>query len=58
MAYEITKNIDENDTVFVALTLESNGFLWSGDKKLIKGLKQKGRDFIKSTDDLLLLRGF
>jgi len=37
----LTKNVDEFDTPFVALSLELASPLWTGDKKLIKGLKQK-----------------
>jgi len=41
-AWDLTKDIDEKDTVFVALCLETNSSLWTGDKKLINGLKNKG----------------
>jgi predicted nucleic acid-binding protein len=40
-AYELVKDIDEKDIVFIALCLEFDAKLWSGDKKLINGLKQK-----------------
>ena len=40
-AFEITKDIDEFDTPFVALAMELKSPLWTGDKKLIKGLKKK-----------------
>ena len=43
-AYDLCKNIDVKDIVFVALTLELNGTLWTGDKKLVSGLKKKGFD--------------
>jgi predicted nucleic acid-binding protein len=42
LAYDLCKDIDEKDSVFVALTLEYHGLLWTGDKKLISGLKEKG----------------
>ena len=42
LAYNLCKETDENDTPFVALTLEINGCLLSGDTKLKKALKNKG----------------
>ena len=41
-AYSLTKDIDENDTPFVALSLELSATLLTGDKKLVEGLKAKG----------------
>ena len=43
-AWNLTRDVDEKDTVFVALCLETNSHLWTGDKKLINGLKSKGFD--------------
>lgn len=40
-AYNLTIDVDENDTPFVALALQLNAKLWSGDKKLNKGLLLK-----------------
>ena len=44
LAYNLCKEIDENDTPFIALALEIKGFLLTGDAKLKKALKNKGFD--------------
>lgn len=41
-SYELCHDVDAKDTIFIAMTLEINGIFWTGDKKLIAGLKQKG----------------
>ncbi len=43
-AWELCKGIDEKDFTYVALTLELGGQFWTGDKKLINGLRAKGFD--------------
>jgi len=43
-AYELCKGIDEHDTPIVALALELNASIWTGDKKLKDGLIHKGFD--------------
>jgi len=43
-AYELTYDIDLKDMVYVALTLEVDGKLWTGDKELKQGLLRKGFD--------------
>lgn len=43
-AYDLCKDIDVKDIPFVALSIELDVPLWTGDKKLIKGLEQKGFD--------------
>lgn len=43
-AYHLCRNIDESDTPFVALTLELDGLLFTGDEKLKSKLKMKGFD--------------
>jgi len=42
MAWELVKDVDPKDLLFVALTLEVDGLLWTGDKKLRTGLTNKG----------------
>ncbi len=41
-AYDLCKDIDIKDIPFVALTIELDGLLWTGDKKLKEGLLKKG----------------
>lgn len=41
-AYQLCHDIDKNDSAHVALTLELNGLLWTGDKILKEGLLKKG----------------
>lgn len=41
LAYQLCQNIDINDVPHIALTLELNGLLWTGDKKLKQGLLNK-----------------
>src|SRR3989304_6438517 len=41
-ALDICKSIDIDDSVFVAFTEYTRGKLWTGDKKLVKGLTEKG----------------
>ncbi len=41
-SYDICKNTDLKDIPSVALTLELNLPFWTGDKKLISGLKANG----------------
>ena len=52
-AYALTKNIDENDTPFVALAIELNARLWTGDRKLARGLALGKTDLTISTSELL-----
>jgi len=41
-AYDLTNDIDPKDIAFVALHLYKKHKIWTGDKKLIKGLTAKG----------------
>ena len=43
-AYELCKDIDPKDAVYVALCLEREADLWTGDKKLIRHLTEQGFD--------------
>jgi predicted nucleic acid-binding protein len=43
-AYVLCERIDIKDISFVALALELEGVLWTGDKRLKKGLIEKGYD--------------
>ncbi|PWD97739.1 PIN domain-containing protein [Marinilabilia rubra] len=50
-AMTLRQNIDEDDVLFVALTLFLKGKLWTGDKKLTAALKEKGfKQFIKTSE--------
>lgn len=43
-AYALCHSIDASDTPHVALTLELDGLLWTGDNTLKKGLQRQGFD--------------
>ena len=51
-AKELTKDIDVKDISFVALTIEIGAKLWTGDKKLYKGLRKKGFMDVVNLEDL------
>jgi len=51
-AFDLTKDIDEDDTPFIALGIELNAKLWTGDKVLSKGIAKKKVDLIITTADL------
>lgn len=55
-ALELTKDVDEDDTPFIALSLELNGRLWTGDKKLIDGISKKRDNLTITTKELEALR--
>jgi predicted nucleic acid-binding protein len=54
-AYSITKDIDEDDTPFVALAIELDTKPWTGDKVLTRGLIKKEFDIALTTAGLKLL---
>ncbi|WP_410337008.1 PIN domain-containing protein [Longimonas sp.] len=43
-AYRLCRDIDETDAPHVAITIEVNGLLWTGDKRLKSGLQSQGFD--------------
>jgi predicted nucleic acid-binding protein len=49
---ELVTGIDQDDAFFVALNNHLKANLWTGDKKLINGLKKKGYKRTISTDEL------
>jgi predicted nucleic acid-binding protein len=51
-AFNLVKNIDVSDWPFVALNIELNSSLWSGDRKLMKGLRELHYGKIITTEDL------
>ena len=52
-AQALTQDIDVKDISFVALSLETNAYLWTGDKILYNGLKAQGFDKVISTTELI-----
>lgn len=51
-ARELVQGIDENDMEFVALAIETDALLLTGDKKLYKGLKERGFEAVINVNDL------
>ncbi|MEN9549679.1 MAG: hypothetical protein RIR12_2270 [Bacteroidota bacterium] len=56
-AVALTKDIDFKDFKFVALTLFLNGLLWTGDRKLLNGLRRKGFMNVVNTKELSIISG-
>ena len=52
-AYELTSTIDPKDTYFIALAIQMKLRIWTGDKKLINGVRAKGFKEIIDTKELL-----
>ena len=51
-AIDLCRDIDEKDSPFVALAIEIDAYLWTGDKSLKEGLIKKG--FMQFADDNIL----
>ncbi len=51
-AKELVSDIDIKDVLFMEFVLYFNGMLWTGDLKLLRGLKRKGFTKIITTNDL------
>ena len=54
-AKDLTDDIDIKDISFVALALETDAYLWTGDKPLYEGLKAKGFEKVLNTAELVSL---
>lgn len=51
-AFNLVKDIDEDDDQFVALALHLNSPLWTGDRKLLNALRRKRFDLLISSEEL------
>lgn len=51
-AINLVAGIDENDALFIALNNHLLANLWTGDKRLLNGLRRKGYLRILTTNDL------
>ena len=51
----LVEDVDFDDVLFVALSKYLKAKLWTGDRKLINGLKSKGFDQIIITEELIYL---
>lgn len=51
-AYELTKDIDPDDLLFVGLSIQFDCKLWTGDRQLISGLFEKQYKQYITTEEL------
>ncbi|MFO8233835.1 MAG: PIN domain-containing protein [Bacteroidales bacterium] len=51
-AEKLCETIDLDDTIFVAVAEFTRGKLWTGDKKLINGLSEKGYKRLIRTEEI------
>lgn len=51
-AEQLTHDIDLDDILFVGLSLQYNCNLWTGDKRLINGLREKGFKYLINTEEI------
>ncbi len=56
IAHKLVNDVDLDDIAFVALSKQLRCKLWTGDKKLIKGLRDKGFSNLITTEELLEYR--
>jgi predicted nucleic acid-binding protein len=54
-AAELTKDVDYDDMAFIAVADYLNASLWTGDKRLIRGLLTKNYSDFKTTEDMAKL---
>lgn len=55
IAEKLADGVDPNDTVYIAFSKHFRCKIWSGDKKLIRGLEKKGFINFLTTDQLYQL---
>lgn len=53
---ELVKDIDIDDSDFIALTKYIKGHLWTGDKELYNGLKSKKFIRVYNTEDIIRIK--
>lgn len=56
-AMELVKEVDEFDMPFIALAISLKAAVWTGDKRLTRGVTEKGIDWILDTRKVNALRG-